>query len=208
MERRSSSLRGWSWKIPPAARVGPSRPRKRSRRARLGVGEQSYNTADLDCVQKHRSVDVQEAFRSRNPLTLSGLEMSRWKIAMRAPSFSTPLRVVTDVQLNVFHRTVEQMFAHMKRDMPDPIPHLLDAPARQWFPSIAAQSREGEHRGKNQSVLVSCSWISAVSITKTLHRRRPRGYPTSQRNRGFPNRKVLAAPHFGLDPKRGSVHEV
>lgn len=45
-------------------------------------------------------------------------------MAKKAPSFSTPLAVVTDTQLNVFHQTVEQILAHMKSDTPEPIPHL------------------------------------------------------------------------------------
>lgn len=51
--------------------------------------------------------------------------MSRWKIAMTAPSFSTPLAVVTEAQLKVFTRTVVQTFVHMKSDTPDPNPCLL-----------------------------------------------------------------------------------
>ena len=50
--------------------------------------------------------------------------MSRWNTAKNAPSFSTPRAVVTDAQLNVFHHTVEQTFAHMNSDTPDPTPHL------------------------------------------------------------------------------------
>lgn len=45
-------------------------------------------------------------------------------MAKKAPSFSTPLAVVTEAQLNVFHHTVEQMLVHMNSDTPDPIPHL------------------------------------------------------------------------------------
>lgn len=51
-------------------------------------------------------------------------------MAKKAPSFSTPLAVVTDTQLNVFHQMVEQMLAHMKSDTPEPIPHLQGGGAR------------------------------------------------------------------------------